>query len=61
MKRFFDGTLSLLALLFLAVPMLLTALLVKLTSKGPNVAWITRLKWRLYLLGSMICRKYNLR
>jgi O-antigen biosynthesis protein WbqP len=42
MKRFFDGTLSLLALLFLAVPMLLTALLVKLTSKGPTLYWSDR-------------------
>jgi O-antigen biosynthesis protein WbqP len=42
MKRFFDGTLSFLALLFLAVPMLLTALLVKLTSKGPTLYWSDR-------------------
>jgi O-antigen biosynthesis protein WbqP len=42
MKRFFDGTLSLLALLFLAIPMLLTALLVKLTSKGPTLYWSDR-------------------
>ena len=31
------------------------------TSEGSNAAWITRLQWRLYLLGSMIRRKYNLR
>jgi len=42
MKRFFDGILSLLALLFLALPMLLTALLVKLTSKGPILYWSDR-------------------
>ena len=42
MKRFFDGILSLLALLFFALPMLLTALLVKLTSKGPILYWSDR-------------------
>ncbi|MDR3580294.1 MAG: sugar transferase [Oryzomonas sp.] len=42
MKRFFDGTLSFLALLFFTVPMLLTALLVKLTSKGPTLYWSDR-------------------
>ena len=42
MKRTFDVTSSLIALLFLAVPMLLTALLVKLTSKGPTLYWSDR-------------------
>jgi O-antigen biosynthesis protein WbqP len=42
MKRLFDGILSFLALLFLAGPMLLTALLVKLTSKGPTLYWSDR-------------------
>jgi O-antigen biosynthesis protein WbqP len=42
MKRTFDVTSSLIALLFFAVPMLLTALLVKLTSKGPTLYWSDR-------------------
>jgi O-antigen biosynthesis protein WbqP len=42
MKRLFDGILSFLALLFFAAPMLLTALLVKLTSKGPTLYWSDR-------------------
>lgn len=42
MKRFFDFLLSLLLLLCLGVPMLLIALLVKLTSKGPVLYWSDR-------------------
>ncbi len=42
MKRTFDVTSSLIALLFLAIPMLLTTLLVKLTSKGPTLYWSDR-------------------
>ena len=42
MKRFFDITCSLLALMVLAIPMLIVALLVKLTSKGPVLYWSDR-------------------
>jgi len=42
MKRQFDITCSILALLLLSIPMLLTALLVKLTSKGSVLYWSDR-------------------
>ena len=41
-KRLFDIIFSLLALLLLMLPMLLTALLIKLTSKGPTLFWSDR-------------------
>lgn len=42
MKRFFDFGLSLIASVFLLIPMLLTALAVKLTSDGPILYWSDR-------------------
>jgi O-antigen biosynthesis protein WbqP len=42
MKRFFDFVCSGVALIFLAVPMLVTALAVKLTSAGPILYWSDR-------------------
>jgi len=42
MKRFFDLCLSLFALLFLLVPILLLALLVRITSVGPVIYWSDR-------------------
>lgn len=42
MKRFFDFSMSLLAIFFLSVPMLITALAVKLTSPGPILYWSDR-------------------
>lgn len=42
MKRLFDFTCSSLAFIFLAIPMLLTALAVKLTSPGPMLYWSDR-------------------
>lgn len=42
MKRFFDFTCSFMAGIFLAIPMLLTALAVKLTSRGPILYWSDR-------------------
>ena len=42
MKRMFDVTMSLAALLVFSVPMLLVATLVKLTSKGPALYWSER-------------------
>lgn len=42
MKRLFDFTLSLIAFILLAIPMLITALLVRLTSKGPTLYWSDR-------------------
>lgn len=42
MKRLFDFTFSLFALLMLAIPMVLLALFVKLTSKGPVLYWSDR-------------------
>lgn len=42
MKRLFDFTCSSLALIFLAIPMLITALAVKLTSPGPILYWSDR-------------------
>jgi len=42
MKRFFDLCLSLFALLFLLLPILLVALLVRITSVGPVIYWSDR-------------------
>lgn len=42
MKRFFDLCLSLFALLFLFVPILLVALMVRITSVGPVIYWSDR-------------------
>lgn len=42
MKRLFDFTVSLVALIVLSVPILVLALLVKLTSKGPVLYWSDR-------------------
>lgn len=42
MKRFFDLCLSLFALLFLLLPILLVALLVRVTSVGPVIYWSDR-------------------
>ena len=42
MKCFFDLSMSLLAIIFLSIPMLITALLVKLTSPGPILYWSDR-------------------
>jgi len=42
MKRFFDLLLALLATAMLALPILLVALLVKLTSRGPVLYWSDR-------------------
>lgn len=42
MKRTFDITMSLLALIVFGVPMLVVAVLVKLTSKGPVLYWSDR-------------------
>ena len=42
MKRFFDLTLALLALVILMVPIVLVALLVKVTSPGPALYWSDR-------------------
>ncbi len=42
MKRLFDITFALLLSLWLAIPMLLIALLVKMTSKGPILFWSDR-------------------
>lgn len=42
MKRLFDVLLVLIALLFLAVPMLVVAVLIKLTSKGSVLYWSDR-------------------
>ena len=41
-KRLFDIVLALIALVLLAVPMLVVAVLVKLTSKGPILYWSDR-------------------
>ena len=43
MKRLFDITLSLLLFLSLGIPMVLIALLVKMTSKGPALYWSDRI------------------
>lgn len=43
MKRLFDFTCSLIAVIFFAIPMLLTALVVKLTSPGPVLYWSNRI------------------
>lgn len=42
MKRFFDLCLSLFALLFLLLPILLVALMVRITSVGPVIYWSDR-------------------
>ncbi|MBV5338545.1 MAG: sugar transferase [Deltaproteobacteria bacterium] len=42
MKRLFDVTMSLLALLVFCVPMLIVALFIKLTSRGPVLYWSDR-------------------
>lgn len=42
MKRFFDFCMSATAFFFLAIPMLITALAVRLTSKGPILYWSDR-------------------
>ena len=42
MTRFFDFSMSILAIIFLSLPMLLSALLVKLTSPGPILYWSDR-------------------
>lgn len=42
LKRFFDFACSFLATIFLAIPMLLTALAVRLTSPGPVLYWSDR-------------------
>ena len=41
-KRFFDLFLALIATVILAIPLILTALCVKLTSRGPIVYWSNR-------------------
>ena len=41
-KRFFDIFLSVIALLFLLIPLVVVAILVKLTSKGPALYWSDR-------------------
>jgi len=43
MKRFFDLCLALFAFIFLALPFLLVALAVRLTSKGPILYWSDRM------------------
>ncbi|MGC5271597.1 sugar transferase, partial [Salmonella enterica] len=42
MKRFFDIFVAVAACLVLALPMLLVAILVKLTSRGPVLYWSDR-------------------
>jgi O-antigen biosynthesis protein WbqP len=42
MKRFFDFSLALVTLILLLVPILIVALMIKLTSKGPVVYWSDR-------------------
>ncbi len=42
MKRFFDFSCSAIAFIFLAIPMLITALVVKFTSSGPILYWSDR-------------------
>lgn len=43
MKRMFDCVMSIVALFFFAVPLLLVALLVKITSVGPALYWSNRI------------------
>ena len=43
MKRIFDFLLSLVLLIFLAFPMLLIAIAIRLTSKGPSIYWSDRI------------------
>ncbi len=42
MKRMFDFTMAILLLIIFSLPMLIIALLVKLTSKGPILYWSDR-------------------
>lgn len=42
MKRFFDFSMSLLLIVLLAMPMIIIALIVRLTSKGPVIYWSDR-------------------
>ena len=42
MKRIFDFTMAFGALVFLSVPMLIIAVLVRLTSRGPALYWSDR-------------------
>ena len=42
LKRTFDSIMTLTAILFLSLPMLIVAVLVKLTSKGPAMYWSDR-------------------
>ncbi|MEI8354699.1 MAG: sugar transferase, partial [Deltaproteobacteria bacterium] len=42
LKKGFDITCSFVAFIFLAIPMILTAFLVKLTSTGPVLYWSGR-------------------
>lgn len=42
MKRLFDFTMALLAIVALSVPMLVVAVLIKMTSKGPVLYWSNR-------------------
>ena len=42
MKRFFDFSMSLLAIIFLSLPMLIFAILIKLTSPGSALHWSNR-------------------
>jgi O-antigen biosynthesis protein WbqP len=43
MKRIFDSSFSFIALLILLVPLLLVAIIVKSTSKGPVIYWSSRI------------------
>lgn len=45
-KRFFDLALGLIALVFLAIPLLITFIAVRLTSKGPALHWSKRIGQR---------------
>ena len=51
MKRLFDFAISLLALLVLFLPIILVALLVKVTSKGPSLYWSDRVGARNMIFG----------
>jgi len=42
MKRIFDLFMAMILLIFLSIPMLFIALMVKLTSKGPALFWSNR-------------------
>ena len=43
MKRLFDIAISIIAILFLALPMLLISVVVRLSSKGPALYWSSRI------------------